>query len=56
MAKSRRWRGSCGDIKLRDEAAAEQCLRLGIEGVKFRGKRVDMEIYEHRLRSWETLN
>jgi methylated-DNA-protein-cysteine methyltransferase-like protein len=46
--------GAGGEIKLRDEAAAEQRLRLSIEGVKFRGKRVNMEIYEHPLRSWET--
>jgi methylated-DNA-protein-cysteine methyltransferase-like protein len=46
--------GAGGEIKLRGEAAAEQRLRLSIEGVKFRGKRVNMEIYEHTLRSWET--
>jgi methylated-DNA-protein-cysteine methyltransferase related protein len=48
--------GAGGEIKLRGEAAAEQRLRLSIEGVKFRGKRVNMEIYEHTLRSWETLD
>lgn len=48
--------GAGGEIKLKGEAAAEQRLRLSIEGVKFRGKRVDMELYEHTLRSWETLN
>jgi methylated-DNA-protein-cysteine methyltransferase related protein len=47
--------GAGGEIKLRGEAAAEQRLRLSMEGVKFRGKRVDMEIYEHMLRGWETL-
>jgi methylated-DNA-protein-cysteine methyltransferase-like protein len=47
--------GAGGEIKLRGEAAAEQRFRLGMEGVKFRGKRVNMEIYEHTLRSWETL-
>jgi methylated-DNA-protein-cysteine methyltransferase related protein len=47
--------GAGGEIKLRGEAAAEQRLRLSIEGVKFRGKRVNMELYEHKLRSWETL-
>ncbi len=46
--------GAGGEIKLRGEAAAEQRLLLSIEGVKFRGKRVNMEIYEHTLRSWET--
>ena len=45
--------GAGGEIKLRGEAAAEQRLRLNIEGVRFRGKRVNMEIYEHTLRSWE---
>ena len=47
--------GVGGEIKLRGEAAAEQRLRLTMEGVKFRGKRVNMELYEHALRSWETL-
>jgi methylated-DNA-protein-cysteine methyltransferase-like protein len=47
--------GVGGEIKLRGEAAAEQRLRLTMEGVRFRGKRVNMEIYEHTLRSWETL-
>ncbi len=46
--------GVGGEIKLRGEAAAEQRLRLSMEGVKFRGKRVDMESFEHPLRSWET--
>jgi methylated-DNA-protein-cysteine methyltransferase related protein len=46
--------GAGGEIKLKGDAAAEQRLRLGIEGVKFRGKRVNMEIYEHTLRSWES--
>src|SRR3984885_13377838 len=36
--------GAGGEIKLRGEAAAEQRLRLSMEGIKFRGKRVDMEI------------
>jgi methylated-DNA-protein-cysteine methyltransferase-like protein len=48
--------GAGGEIKLRGEAAAEQRLRLSIEGVKFRGKRVNMAVYEHPLRSWETLD
>jgi len=48
--------GAGGEIKLRGEAAAEQRFRLGMEGVKFRGKRVNMQIYEHTLRSWETLD
>jgi methylated-DNA-protein-cysteine methyltransferase-like protein len=48
--------GAGGEIKLKGEAAAEQRLRLSIEGVKFRGRRVNMEIYEHPLRSWEALD
>ena len=47
--------GAGGEIKLRGEGAAEQRLRLQMEGVKFRGRRVNMELYEHELRSWETL-
>jgi methylated-DNA-protein-cysteine methyltransferase-like protein len=47
--------GAGGEIKLRGEAAAEQRFRLGLEEVKFRGKRVNMEIYEHTPRSWVTL-
>jgi methylated-DNA-protein-cysteine methyltransferase related protein len=47
--------GAGGEIKLRGEAAAEQRLRLQLEGVKFRGRRIDMDLYEHELRSWETL-
>jgi len=47
--------GAGGEIKLRGEAAAEQRLRLTMEGVKFRGRRVNMAEYEHTLRSWETL-
>lgn len=46
--------GAGGQIKLRGDAATEQRLRLSMEGVKFRGKRVNMELYEHALRSWET--
>jgi methylated-DNA-protein-cysteine methyltransferase related protein len=45
--------GAGGEIKLRGEAAAEQRFRLLLEGVKFRGKRVNMESYEHQPRSWE---
>jgi methylated-DNA-protein-cysteine methyltransferase-like protein len=48
--------GAGGEIKLRGEAAAEQRLRLTMEGVKFRGRRVNMDEYEHTLRSWETLD
>jgi methylated-DNA-protein-cysteine methyltransferase-like protein len=48
--------GAGGEVKLRGEAAAEQRLRLQIEGVKFRNKRVDMDLFEYQLRSWETFD
>ncbi len=47
--------GAGGEIKLRGDAAHEQRFRLQQEGVRFRGKRVDMAAHEHTLRSWETL-
>jgi len=47
--------GAGGLIKLRAEAAIEQQRRLRMEGVRFRNNRVDMERFEHALRSWETL-
>ncbi len=45
--------GAGGEIKLRGEGMAEQRLRLEFEGVRFRGKRVDMSTHEHVLRMWE---
>ena len=48
--------GAGGEIKLRNEAAKEQKARLRMEGVQFRGKRVDMERFEHAIRTWETLD
>jgi methylated-DNA-protein-cysteine methyltransferase-like protein len=45
--------GAGGEIKLRFEAAAEQRLRLQIEGVNFKGKRVDLEAHQHVFRQWE---
>ncbi len=45
--------GAGGAIKLRGEAALEQRLRLSLEGVTFRGKRVCMEFHEHPLAAWE---
>lgn len=47
--------GAGGQIKLKQDAALEQRRRLRMEGVKFRGDRVDMERFEYVLRSWETL-
>ena len=38
--------GSGGAIKLRGEQAAEQRFRLRMEGVSFRGARVDMKRHE----------
>jgi methylated-DNA-protein-cysteine methyltransferase related protein len=46
--------GAGGEIKLRNEAAKEQKARLRMEGVKFHGKRVDMERFEYAIRAWET--
>lgn len=45
--------GAGGEIKLPRAAAYEQRLRLEMEGVKFKGKRVDMEAHQHRFRTWE---
>ena len=44
--------GSGGAIKLRGEDAAEQKFRLRMEGVTFRGARVDMKRHEFQ---WEQL-
>jgi methylated-DNA-protein-cysteine methyltransferase related protein len=46
--------GAGGEIKLRGGAAQEQRARLELEGVRFRGERVNMERFEHALRPWET--
>jgi methylated-DNA-protein-cysteine methyltransferase related protein len=48
--------GAGGEVKLRGDGAVEQRLRLAMEGVKFRGKNVDMTRFEHALRSWEALD
>ena len=45
--------GSGGAIKLHGEAALEQRTRLEMEGVRFRGKCVDMDAHRHRFRTWE---
>jgi methylated-DNA-protein-cysteine methyltransferase related protein len=42
--------GSGGAIKLRGDYAIEQRLRLEAEGVRFRGKRVDMKAHEFRFK------
>src|SRR4051812_26645446 len=41
--------GSGGRISLRGEAALEQRFLLEAEGVRFRGRRVDMAAFEHRF-------
>lgn len=45
--------GAGGEIKLRGAAEHEQRARLRLEGVKFRGERVDMERFEHSFKPWE---
>jgi methylated-DNA-protein-cysteine methyltransferase-like protein len=41
--------GAGGEIKLRGDSAIEQRLRLEAEGVRFRGRRVDMKQCEFRF-------
>lgn len=41
--------GSGGAIKLPGEYAAEQRFRLQMEGVTFRGARVNMKVHEHKF-------
>jgi methylated-DNA-protein-cysteine methyltransferase-like protein len=48
--------GAAGEIKLRGQAAAEQRLRLSLENVHFRGKRVNMADHECALLPWETID
>jgi methylated-DNA-protein-cysteine methyltransferase-like protein len=45
--------GAGGEIKLPGVAAQEQRLRLRLEGVQFKGKRVDMDRFAHLLKPWE---
>jgi methylated-DNA-protein-cysteine methyltransferase-like protein len=40
--------GAGGEIKLRGDSAIEQRLRLEAEGVRFRGRRVDMKAHEFK--------
>ncbi len=42
--------GSGGEIKLRGDSAVEQRFRLESEGVRFRGRRVDMKAHEFKFR------
>ena len=41
--------GFGGEIKLRGSSAFEQRFRLEAEGVRFRGRRVDMSHYEYKF-------
>jgi methylated-DNA-protein-cysteine methyltransferase-like protein len=41
--------GAGGEIKLRGENALEQRFRLEAEGVRFRGRKVDMKVHEHKF-------
>ena len=41
--------GSGGEIKLRGNSAFEQRFRLEAEGVRFRGRRVDMTRHEYKF-------
>ena len=45
--------GAGGEIKLRGAAAREQRARLLLEGVSFKGKKVDLEKFEHTFKPWE---
>jgi methylated-DNA-protein-cysteine methyltransferase-like protein len=45
--------GAHGEIKLRHDSAEEQRLRLKMEGVAFRGNRVNIDLHEHQFRTWE---
>lgn len=43
--------GAGGEIKLPGEAGMEQRFRLEMEGVTFRGRRVQMKLHEHHFRN-----
>jgi methylated-DNA-protein-cysteine methyltransferase-like protein len=45
--------GAGGSIRLQHEMAHEQRIRLEMEGVRFRGKRVAMDEHQHVFRTWE---
>lgn len=45
--------GAGGQIKLKFEGALEQRTRLEMEGVRFRGKRIDMAEHQHTFRPWD---
>jgi methylated-DNA-protein-cysteine methyltransferase-like protein len=41
--------GAGGEIKLRGDSAVEQRFRLEAEGVRFRGRHVDMKAHEFKF-------
>jgi methylated-DNA-protein-cysteine methyltransferase-like protein len=43
--------GVGGEIKLRGDSAIEQRFRLEAEGVRFRGRRVDMKTHEFKFKT-----
>jgi len=45
--------GAGGEIRLKRDMAEEQRMRLQMEGVRFRGRRVAMEDHQHVFREWE---
>ena len=45
--------GAGGEIKLRYGSALEQRTRLELEGVTFRGRKVDFQKHAHTFRLWE---
>ncbi|HEU0142796.1 MAG TPA: MGMT family protein [Bryobacteraceae bacterium] len=47
--------GAGGQIRLKGEAASDQRIRLEMEGVRFRGSRVDMREHQHIFRPWDDL-
>jgi methylated-DNA-protein-cysteine methyltransferase related protein len=47
--------GAGGEIKLRGDSAIEQRLRLEAEGVRFRGRKVDMKACEFRFAGKKSL-
>jgi methylated-DNA-protein-cysteine methyltransferase-like protein len=45
--------GAGGRIRLKHDMAHEQRVRLEMEGVRFRGKRIAMEDHQYTFRTWE---
>ncbi len=44
--------GAGGYIRLRRDMAHEQRVRLEMEGIRFRGKRIAMDEHQHIFRMW----